>query len=52
VGSKSSSMVGSMGVRVQSNYIPDFLSTVTTADVLYGVVENRDNAGVLMRSPL
>jgi len=51
-GSKSSSMVGSMGVRVQSNYIPDFLSTVTTADVLYGVVENRDNAGVLMRSPL
>jgi len=44
---------GSMGataddgvIRVQSNYIPDYLSTVTTADLLYGVVENRDNAGV------
>ena len=39
-------MVGKYGVRVQSSYIPDFLSTLTTADLLYGVVENRDNAGV------
>ena len=45
-GSKGTSMVGSMGVRVQSNYIPQYLSTVTTADILYGVVENRDAAGV------
>ncbi len=45
-GSKGSSMVGSMGVRVQSNYIPEYLSTVTTADILYGAVENRDAAGV------
>lgn len=51
-GSKANSMVGSMGVRVQSNYIPDYLSTVTTADILYGVVENRDDAGVWMKSPL
>lgn len=51
-GSKSNEMVGSMGVRVQSNYIPEYLSTVTTADVLYGVVENRDDAGVYMKSPL
>lgn len=43
-------MVGSAGVRVQSNYIPDYLSTVTTADILYGVIENRDNAGVRILS--
>ena len=45
-GSKGSSVTGKYGVRVQSNYIPEYLSTVTTADLLYGVVENRDNAGV------
>ena len=49
-GSKGSSMTGRYGVRVQSNYIPDYLSTLTTADLLYGVVENRDNAGVWIRS--
>lgn len=42
--------VGSMGVRVQSNYMPDYLSTIVTADILYGVVENRDLAGVLIRT--
>lgn len=51
-GSKSTAMVGSMGVRVQSNYIAEYLATVTTADILYGVVENRDNAGVYVKSPL
>lgn len=51
-GSLGKSMVGSMGVRVQSHYIPDFLSTLTTADILYGVVENRDTAGVYVKSPL
>lgn len=45
-GGSMGAMVGSMGIRVQSNYIPDYLSTVTTADILYGVVENRDEAGV------
>lgn len=45
-GSKGGGMVGSGGVRVQSNYIPEYLSTVTTADILYGVIENRDAAGV------
>lgn len=39
-------MVGKYGVRVQSSYIPDYLSTLTTADLLYGVIENRDNAAV------
>jgi hypothetical protein len=45
-GGSKGGMVGSMGVRVQSNYIPEYLSTLTTADILYGVIENRDNAGV------
>lgn len=40
------SMTGKYGVRVQSNYIPDYLSTLTTADLLYGVIENRDTSGV------
>jgi len=33
-------------MRVQSNYIPQYLSTVTTADVVFGVTENRDTSGV------
>jgi hypothetical protein len=45
-GSMGGSMTGKYGVRVQSNYIPEYLSTLTTADLLYGVIENRDNAGV------
>ncbi|MBP7540372.1 MAG: hypothetical protein KA802_10540 [Saprospiraceae bacterium] len=49
-GSMGSSMTGKYGVRVQSHYIPEYLSTVTTADLLYGVVENRDNAGVCIYS--
>lgn len=49
-GGSKGAMVGANGVRVQSNYIPDYLSTVTTADILYGVVENRDTSGVLIRT--
>lgn len=44
------SMTGKYGVRVQSNYIPEYLSTVTTADLLFGVVENRDTSGVWIRT--
>jgi len=40
------SMTGKYGVRVQSNYVPEYLSTITTADLLYGVIENRDTSGV------
>ena len=49
-GSDGPSMTGRFGVRVQSNYIPEYLSTVTTADILYGVIENRDTAGVYIKS--
>ena len=48
--SKASGMVGDMGVRVQSNYMADYLSTVTTADICYGVIENRDDHGVKILS--
>lgn len=43
-------MVGSKGIRVQSNYIPEYLSTLTTADICYGVIENRDTSGVAILS--
>lgn len=49
-GSKAPASAGAHGIRVQSNYIPDYLSTITTADLVYGVVENRDSAGVLIKS--
>lgn len=45
--SSKGGMVGAGGIRVQSNYVPEYLATLTTADILYGVVENRDVAGVL-----
>ena len=44
--SSKGGMVGSNGIRVQSNYIPEYLGTLSTADILYGVTENRDNAAV------
>lgn len=49
-GGSEGQVVGTSGIRVQSNYDPSYLSTITTADVLYGVVENRDKAGVEMLS--
>lgn len=51
VNSKSNGMVGSNGVRVQSNYIPEYLGTLSTADICYGVIENRDAAGVKILTP-
>lgn len=38
-------------VRIQSNYIPEYLSTVTTADILYGVAMNRATYGIKVLSP-
>lgn len=43
-------MVGTSGVRVQSNYMPEYLATLTTADILFGAVKNRDEAGVVILS--
>jgi hypothetical protein len=37
-------------VRVQSQNRIDYLGDLVVADVLYGVVERRDNAGVEFKS--
>ncbi len=50
-GGSLGTMVGSNGIRVQSNYVPQYLSTVTTADILYGVILNRAIAGVNVVTP-
>lgn len=34
------------GVRLQSSYEQSYLGTLSTADICYGVIENRDTAGV------
>lgn len=50
-GGSMGQMVGAGGVRVQANYIPQYLSTVTTADILYGVILNRAAAGINVVTP-
>jgi hypothetical protein len=50
-GGSMGQMVGDGGVRVQANYVPQYLSTVVTADMLYGVTLNRPTAGVTVLSP-
>ena len=36
------------GVRVQAKYIPQYLGTQLTTDVVYGVAENRDECAVVI----
>ncbi len=35
---------------VDTNYIPEYLGWLTTADVMYGAVENRDTSGVWIKT--
>lgn len=42
--------VGSEGVRVQESYIHEYLGTLVTVDLCYGVVQNRTDAAVKIRS--
>lgn len=35
-----------MKVRIQESYKQEYLGTLVTADVMFGVIENRDAAGV------
>jgi hypothetical protein len=42
--------VGANGIRVQSNYVPQHLSTSITADTLFGTVTNRTDAVVKILS--
>lgn len=37
---------GELGVRMQSDYILEYLGTLTVCDILYGTIENKDAAGV------
>lgn len=37
-------------MRTQSSYMPRYLSTLVTADVVYGVIENRDTSGVWIKT--
>lgn len=46
----TSGMIGSEGVRVQQSYVHEYLGELVTIDLCYGVVENRDDSAVKMRS--
>ena len=35
---------------VDTNYVPQYMSYLTTADVMYGVIENRDTSGVWIKT--
>lgn len=37
-------------VRVQTQYLQDYLGTLVTADIIFGVIENRDTAGVWIKT--
>lgn len=43
-------MTGQYGVRIQSHYVAEYLSTITTADLLWGTITNRTNAGIQILS--
>ena len=43
-------MVGTEGVRVQQSYVHEYLGDLVTVDLCYGVIENRDNAAVVLKS--
>ena len=38
------------GLKVQSNYVPQYLATITTAFMRYGVIENRDTSGCWIKT--
>lgn len=46
----SKGMIGSDGVRVQQSYVHEYMGELVTMDICYGVVENRDDAVVKIRS--
>ena len=42
-------MSGPNHVRLQSDYKLEYLGTLVVADLIFGVIENRDEAGVWIR---
>ena len=45
-----SGMAGANHVRLQTDYILEYLGTLVVADLMYGVIENRDTAGVWIKA--
>jgi len=43
-------MSGPNRVRLQSDYILEYLGTLVVADLIFGVIENRDTSGVWLKS--
>jgi len=43
-------MSGANAVRIQTTYLQEYLGYLVTADIIYGVIENRDTSGVLIKS--
>lgn len=41
---------GGNHVRLQTQYLQDYLGTLVTADLIYGVIENRDTSGVWIKA--
>ena len=37
-------------VRLQTQYLQDYLGTLVTADIIFGVIENRDTSGVWIKA--
>jgi len=37
-------------IRLQTDYRLEYLGTLVVADLMYGVIENRDLAGVLIKA--
>lgn len=46
----ASGFVGTEGVRIQQSYVHEYLGELVTVDLCYGVVENRDNSAIKIRS--
>lgn len=40
--------MSAQSVRLQTQYLQEYLGTLVTADVIFGVIENRDSSGVLV----
>lgn len=40
--------MSAQAVRLQTQYLQEYLGTLVTADVIFGVIENRDSSGILM----
>lgn len=42
--------MSAQSVRLQSDYILEYLGTLVVADIIFGVIENRDSSGILLQT--